>query len=424
MAGPGGGYLSSYPRVAFLPDTFSEVNGVAHTARHLEAFARVRQIPFLSVHCGPRTERTSDGAVSILQLKRSPARIGLDANLDCDLLLMRYAKRVIAEVRGFGAELIHITGPGDMGALGAFVSWSLSLPLVISWHTSLHEYAGARLRRLLSFSGKGPSNSIGNLGEKLSIEILRQFYRRAVVTMAPNPELVDLTHSLTGRPAYLMRRGVDTELFDPSRRHRSGNAFRIGYVGRLTPEKNVRFLADLGAALLAKGYGNFEFMMVGEGSEEHWLRAHVPKATFTGVLRGATLAQAYANMDLFAFPSHTDTFGNVVLEALASAVPAVVTDKGGPKFLVEHGVTGYIAANAAEFVSSNEEILTDPIRHANMRRAARAYAARQCWDTVFESVFRAYADGVQLYAGARLHLSPSLLSSRVHGRGSSRWEES
>jgi glycosyltransferase involved in cell wall biosynthesis len=404
--------LSTYARVAFLPDTFSEVNGVAHTARHLEGFARRRQIPFLSVHCGAKTERTTDGAVSILQLKRSAARIALDANLDYDLLLMRYAKRVLAEVREFGAELIHITGPGDMGAVGAYVSWKLKLPLVISWHTSLHEYAGARLERLLSFTGKRRSKQAGAYAENLCVQILRWFYRRAVVTMAPNQELIDLTHSLTGRPAYLMRRGVDTQLFDPRRRHRSGEAFRIGYVGRLTPEKNVRFLAELGTALLAKGHTHFEFVIVGEGSEERWLRAHVPNATFTGVLRGEALAEAYANMDLFAFPSYTDTFGNVILEALASGVPVVVTSSGGPKFLIEPGVTGYVADNTAEFSGAVEKILTDPALHANMRAAAIAYAAHQSWDAVFESVFRSYAEGIQLYAAEHLEAGIQKLEAR------------
>jgi len=410
--------LSTYPRVAFLPDTFLEVNGVAHTARHLEGFARWRQIPFLSIHCGPKTERTNDGVVSMLQLERGPARIGLDANLDYDLLLCRYADRVKAAVRNFGAQLIHITGPGDMGAVGAYVSWVLKLPLVISWHTSLHEYAGTRLQRLLSFTGKGISQPAGELAERLSLKVLRLFYRRAVVTMAPNQELVDLTYSLTGRPGYLMRRGVDNELFNPSRRNRKSNAFRIGYVGRLTPEKNVRFLATLGAHLQAKGHRNFEFVMVGEGSEQNWLRAHVPNVTLTGVLRGEALAEAYANMDLFAFPSHTDTFGNVILEALASGVPCVVTNCGGPKFLVQSGASGYVAANDDEFCGFVEEVLTNTGLLEHMRGQALAYARQQSWDSVFESVYRTYAEAIQLYAQSH-PLSSSLLSSRVHGRSAS-----
>ena len=408
--------MSTYPRVAFLPDTFFEVNGVAHTARQLESFARRRQIPFLSVHCGPQTQKTNDGAVLILQLKRSPACISLDANLDYDPLLWRHATRVAREARNFGAELIHVTGPGDMGAVGAYVSWLLKLPLVISWHTSLHEYAGVRLQRLLCFAGKGPSRFAGYLAQKLSLEVLRCFYRRAAVTMAPNQELVDLTRSLTCRPAYLMRCGVDTQLFNPARRTRSGDVFRIGYVGRLTPEKNVRFLAKLGLALRSKGHNNFEFVVVGEGSEADWLRTNVPNVTLTGVLRGDALTEAYANMDVFAFPSHTDTFGNVILEALASAVPAVVTDSGGPKFLIQPGINGYVAANDEEFIDSVEKILIDPTLHANMRQAALAYASLQSWDAVFESVFRTYGESVRLYAAAHPSFA-SLLSSRVNGRG-------
>jgi glycosyltransferase involved in cell wall biosynthesis len=215
-----------------------------------------------------------------------------------------------------------------------------------------------------------------------------------------------------------MRRGVDTQLFTPTRRWPGSDTFRIGYVGRLTAEKNVRFLAELGVALQATGHRNFEFAIVGEGSEEAWLRSHVPNATFTGVLRGEPLAEAYANLDLFVFPSYTDTFGNVILEALASGVPAVVTDRGGPKFLVEPGVTGYIAANNAEFISAVNKIMNDSRLHAKVRAAALAYAMRQSWDAVFESVFRTYGEGIKLYAAAHPAFA-SLLSSRVHGRGSS-----
>ena len=177
-------------------------------------------------------------------------------------------------------------------------------------------------------------------------------------------------------------------------------------MGRLTPEKNVRFLAELGSGLQAKGHSNFEFVIVGEGSEEHWLRAHVRNATFTGVLRGEALAEAYANMDLFAFPSYTDTFGNVILEALASGVPAVVTNSGGPKFLVDPGVTGYVAGDAAEFVIAVEKILTDSTLHAIMREAAVAFAAQQSWDAVFESVFQVYAEGIRSYGAAHLSHTP------------------
>jgi glycosyltransferase involved in cell wall biosynthesis len=97
-------------------------------------------------------------------------------------------------------------------------------------------------------------------------------------------------------------------------------------------------------------------------------------------------------MDVFAFPSRTDTFGNVILEALASGVPVVVTTGGGPKFLVQHGVTGFIAKDDREFIQSILELIQNPERHEEMRRAARQYACSMSWDRVFERVYEAYAE--------------------------------
>jgi glycosyltransferase involved in cell wall biosynthesis len=355
------------------------------------------------------------GQVSVLQLKRGRASFGLDANLDCDPFLLRYTDRLVRELKRFGAELIHITGPGDMGVLGCVAAWKLKLPLVISWHTSLHEYAGRRLERLLSSFGENVRTGAGHMAEKLSMDVLAWFYRRAKVVLAPNVELVEMLKEVTGHPVFLMQRGVDTNLFTPARRTRRDHIFRVGYVGRLTAEKSVRFLAELSTALRALGRTNFEFLVVGEGREEGWLRTNLENGVFTGVLRGEALAEAYANMDLFVFPSRTDTFGNVVLEALSSAVPAVVTNEGGPKFLVHSGVTGFVAANDWDFTRYVNAIMSDLDMHCRMREAARHYACAQSWDAVFETVFRAYRVCLSAQENG-IGQSPPLLSSRVHGR--------
>ena len=94
-------------------------------------------------------------------------------------------------------------------------------------------------------------------------------------------------------------------------------------------------------------------------------------------------------MDLFVFPSHTDTFGNVVLEAMASGVPAIVTGDGGPKTIVRDGLTGRIAKDA-EFARAVVGVLSDQPRHAEMRLAARAHALTMSWDAVFEGVYAGY----------------------------------
>jgi glycosyltransferase involved in cell wall biosynthesis len=112
------------------------------------------------------------------------------------------------------------------------------------------------------------------------------------------------------------------------------------------------------------------------------------------VLKGEALSRAYANMDLFVFPSHTDTFGNVVLEALASGVPAIVTPDGGPPTIVRDGVTGRIVDDD-DFSAAVAGVLGDSVKHEEMRLAAREFALTMSWDSVFEGVYAAYETMLQ-----------------------------
>jgi phosphatidylinositol alpha 1,6-mannosyltransferase len=184
---------------------------------------------------------------------------------------------------------------------------------------------------------------------------------------------------------------VDAELFHPANRTRGADdhTFVLGFVGRLSIEKNVALLATVQRELGQMGLHDFRFMIVGHGGEEAWLRERLPRAEFTGVLKGKALSEAYANMDLFVFPSHTDTFGNVVLEALASGVPAIVTPDGGPPTIIREGKTGRIVPDE-EFATAVASVLRDPEQHAAMRRAARPYALTMSWDAVFDGVYSAY----------------------------------
>jgi glycosyltransferase involved in cell wall biosynthesis len=218
-----------------------------------------------------------------------------------------------------------------------------------------------------------------------------KFYSVAKVLFAPNPELCRRLERMTGRPCFLMQRGVDAELFHP-KKHKRNPEDRdqvLGFVGRLSIEKNVALLARVQEELEQQGHKNFRFLIVGHGAEEGWLGKRLPRAEFAGVLRGEELAEAYASMDLFVFPSHTDTFGNVVLEALASGVPAIVTPDGGPCTIIRDGETGRIVQDE-EFAAAVAGVLGDPVNHAEMRQAARAYALTMSWDAVFEGVYKGY----------------------------------
>jgi len=207
--------------------------------------------------------------------------------------------------------------------LGVAIARHYNLALAASWHTNVHEYLARRSDRLLRFLPQARSAAAGQTIENLTLAVATGFYSNADLLFAPNPELCQILRHATSRPCYLMPRGVDAGLFNPQMRNRSANDrdFVLGYVGRFSVEKNVAQLAQVQHELERAGCHNFRFLVVGHGAMEPWLRERLGRAEFTGVLKDHALATAYSNMDLFVFPSHTDTFGNVVLEALASGVP-------------------------------------------------------------------------------------------------------
>jgi phosphatidylinositol alpha 1,6-mannosyltransferase len=382
--------LTSLPRVAFLTDTYHEVNGVALTSRQYAEFARRRGYPFLCAYGGDRDVREHRGSVTHVQLERGALSFHLDKGLRHDPLLWRYARELSGAIANFGADVIHITSPGDVGEMGLILAYQLKIPLVISWHTNFQEFGGRRLERMLHWVPGAARDPICRWSERRIMEAMIKFYSFGRVLFAPNDELVSMLEERTGLPTFLMKRGTDTEMFTPARRTVDDGVFRLGYVGRITPEKSVRFLADLEHALRGMGLRNFRFLVVGDGSERDWLKRNLKNAELPGVLLGEKLAEAYANMDLFIFPSKTDTFGNVVQEALASGVPCVVTNKGGPKFIIREGATGFSAASDAEFVERTAELMVSPELLASMSAAARAQACKASWDAVFDEVYAAY----------------------------------
>jgi phosphatidylinositol alpha 1,6-mannosyltransferase len=395
-------------RVAFFPDVYHEIDGVANTARQFEAFAQRRELPFLVVHGGTANQTQRIG--SVLRITRRRGRFGfaLDKKHDFDLAFWRHLNAVEEVVREFDPDILHITGPSDVGQLGVAIAHRLRIPLAASWHTNVHQYAEQRSAPLLSLLPESLRTVLGNAIRQGSLMATLRFYHIAQVLFAPNRELIDLLEEGTGKPCYPMHRGVDTILFDPARRLREDGTFVIGYVGRLTVEKNIRFLAQLEQNLIDTGLTNFRFLIVGQGAEEAWLKANMRSADFPGVLQGEALARAYANMDVFAFPSRTDTYGNVVLEALASGVPAVVTDSGGPRFIVRSGETGFVACDAQEFVDCVRNLAVQPSQLQIMRAAARAHAMTASWDAVFESVYVAYERGWKscTAAGKKIRMRP------------------
>ncbi|NJK92926.1 MAG: glycosyltransferase family 1 protein [Blastochloris sp.] len=211
-----------------------------------------------------------------------------------------------------------------------------------------------------------------------------EFYRQCWIERGIAPEKLEI-----------LPRGLDTDLFH--HKHRSADFWRkrgakhpvLLYVGRISKEKELKFLAELVLALQERGQ-KLDLAVVGEGPFEPEMKEMLPGAIFTGVLRGAELGRAYASADLFMFPSTTDTFGNVVIEALSSALPVFVSDQGGPKELIrspEHGRV--LPANQLEpWVEAVTGFLREPYSLEQRVRVAEEVQAERNWDRAFEEFWQ------------------------------------
>jgi phosphatidylinositol alpha 1,6-mannosyltransferase len=389
------------PRVAFFTDSLHEVNGVALTSREYVNFARKSQKHFFAVCAGAANRHWTDGTLETVELAPSPFVLGLERDLSFDVLFYRHRWFVERHLRNFRPDLVHITGPSHIGMLGAILAHRLKVPLVASWHTNIHEFGARRLEAKLGWLSEARRKAVTGWAQEQVLQWTLRFYKLARILFAPNPELVEMLSRSTGKPAFLMQRGIDTDMFSPARRRRGDSRFVIGFVGRLSPEKNVRLFARIEQSLRDSGVRDYRLLIVGDGSERSWLQQNLKQADLPGVLSGAPLAEAYASMDTFVFPSETDTFGNVVLEAMASGVPVVVSKEGGPKFLVQSRKNGYIADDYEGFVEALMDLRTHEHLRSRLSKGARATAMTFSWDNVFENVYARYRESLACPATMR-----------------------
>jgi glycosyltransferase involved in cell wall biosynthesis len=382
--------------VALFTDSFAEANGIARLSREFTAEAARRDYPLLVVSGGRQTQATLQGSVQRVELRRSRAAFRLEHDLEFDPLCWRHYWRVRHIVSTFKPDVVHITGPSDVGQLGAFLGHRLSIPIVGSWHTNVHEYAALRLSKWLGWLPSAIRRRALGVVERRALDAAVQFYRIPRLLLAPNPELVTLLADRTRKPTRLMRHGVDARAFSP-RTQTDVQPVRIGFVGRLSAEKRVRLLADLRQALLIAGLPH-QFVVIGDGGERAWLERAMPDAEFLGVLSGTVLASAYASLDLFAFPSPSETFGLAVLEAMASGVAVLAIARGGPSFVVEHRVSGWLARNEPDFVEAGVRLVRDPELRARLAAGGRLRSESWSWPAVCDELYTAYADATWIAA--------------------------
>jgi len=288
-------------------------------------------------------------------------------------------------LEAFDPDLIHIATPDALGHDALAIGRRLGRPVVASYHTRYETY--------LRFYG------LGRLQGVLRRHILR-FYQSCREVYAPSPSMIDeLTSQGLGDHVRLWARGVDTDRFNPAKRRQAWRTVRglgaeevvVAFVGRLVREKRLSTLVDAFARLREAG-APVRPLIVGDGPERASLQSALADGHFTGHLSGDDLPDAYACADIFAFPSDTETFGNVTLEAMASGLPTVCADATGSRSLVDPGVTGFLApaSDGEAFSDAISRLARDRNMRARMGGAARARSLRFSWDETMAGLLSRY----------------------------------
>ncbi len=356
-------------RVALVADGVGAMHGVTHTLQEI----RERGVPRFDVEI-VGTDPMCDRRLSSV----AEAEIPFYAGLTVGVPSLPAIVETLAEGR---YDIVHLCSPGPAGIAAALIAAVSGVPVLGSYHTELEQYARVRA---------------GDPRLEAGIRMaLSAFYGRCRHVLSPSPASDAALRELGIELGRIGRweRGVDVERFGPANRVSGlfGDGINVLYAGRFSREKGADLLAD--AFLAAREREpRLHLVLAGGGPEEDDLRARVGEhATFLGWLTGDELARAYASADLFLFASRTDTFGQVLLEAEASGLPVVAVDEGGPRSIVQHGVTGLLCPPDAGALShAVAELASDPARRARMAASGLEAVAQRTWDKALGQLAAGY----------------------------------
>jgi len=361
---------------AWFTDTLEDVNGVATTIRKMTAAGVAAGKDLIVV-----TSR-SELHIRDIPIKNFPP-IGEFELPEYELQKLSFPPilQMLDYIQREKFSEIIISTPGPIGLTALLAAKMLNLQTSGIYHTDFPQYI--RILTEDSFLESATWHYMHWFyGQLDTVFVSSEQYRQSWIKRGFDPEKLKI-----------FPRGLDTELFNPARRDpafwekygaATNGEVRLLYVGRISREKDLDVLANAYRRLREEGL-SVQLFVVGHGPYSQALSETLPGAVFTGYLTGVELATAYASADVFAFPSTTDTFGNVIIEAQASGVPVVVSDSGGPKELVDDKTNGLVTKshNVEDFTRAIRALIVDPALRERMGDCARQSVIDRSWPNAF-----------------------------------------
>ena len=366
---------------AWFTDTLEDVNGVATTIRKMTAAGAAGGKELIVV-----TSR-SNPQICDIPFKNFPP-IGEFELPEYELQKLSFPPilQMLDYIQREKFSEIIISTPGPVGLTALLAAKMLNLQTSGIYHTDFPQYI-----RILTED---------SFLESMAWRYMHWFYGQLDTVFVNSEEYRQswIKHGLNPERLKIFPRGLDTELFHPARREpaffekftaRNGEV-RLLYVGRISREKDLDLLAAAYRRLRDEGLP-VQLFIVGHGPYSEAFAKSLPEAFFTGYLTGTELATAYASADVFVFPSTTDTFGNVILEAQACGLPVVVSDSGGPKELVEDKANGLITKSydVEDFTRAIRALVTDSALRERMGKSARNSIIDRSWPSAFSKFWAA-----------------------------------
>jgi glycosyltransferase involved in cell wall biosynthesis len=383
--------------LAHFTDTFYEINGVALTLQQQVHFAAEANRPYTLITCDDQNRPPEKGVVHF-------APIGTYELPEYEQQKIFYPPllEMLDYCHREGFNHIHTATPGPIGLAALAIARFLQLPISGTYHTAIPQYV-----QILTGS---------DFMEEIAWKFVLWYYDQLDLIYVPSQSTRDelVAKGISSDKIRLYPRGIDTQRFNPEKRNGffkqwncDEKSTKLLYVGRVSKEKNLHLLSQAYRRLV-ESTPRVMLTVVGDGPYLDEMMAEIGDlpCIFTGRLEGGDLEAAYASSDVFVFPSTTDTFGNVVLEAQASGIPVIVTDRGGPAENIIPGETGIVvkADCVQSLFSAMASLTADPQRRLEMGRAARHYMEKRSFNVAFNETWEMYG-----IAGSRKQVMDKIL---------------